>query len=157
MRGPRELQHPVENATRRFTCKRLPRRNPAPAVPPRSHQNVCLARRAQKLVDETKRDAEVGIHKKNPVPARPQHPGLHGMPLAVRGRIRENFEPGIPGGFLPRHFLRAIASGFDHDQKFPRFRGERPPDFPDRGRESHFLVSGGNDNTDARCLIRHGL
>lgn len=156
MGDSRQPQYPVEDPAGDLPRSRLVGCDVALLVPAGSHQHIRLSGKAQKLVDKTQRNTQVRVHEENPFSARAQHSRLHGPPLAVRGRVDENFEPRIPIRFPPGDLFGPVRSRLDYYEEFPFFRWKKPPDFPDRSRQTRFLVSGGNNNTDSRGLIRHG-
>ena len=156
MRHSEETKNPVEDPARHLTRHRLPVGNEAVRVPPGSHEHIGFTGEVQVFLHKAERDTEIRVHKKDPVPPRPQHACLHGKSLAVCGRVLDDFKAGIALDFVPGNLHGPVRARLDDEQKLPRLIRKCPADFPYGCRQAGFLISGRNNNTDSRGLIRHG-
>lgn len=149
-------ENPVEDPARHLARQRLPVGNQAVRVTARPHEHIRIARETQKLIHEAQRNAEIGIHEKDPVAPGPEHAGLHGKSFAVCRLVLHDFKTGIPLDFVFCNLSGPVGPGLDNEEKLPWLHWKSPTDFPNRRGKTGLLISGRNDNTDSRGLIRHG-
>ena len=149
-----QAEGPVEEASGQLAGGRLAHGNHAQRVAPAPDQDVSPLRILQKSPDKAERDAQVGIHEKHPLPVCGEHAGLDRMSFAVGGGIGADHEPGIVAGGGPGGQFRIILAGLDDHEEFPWLAGKGLPDGGKCARQAEGLIPCGDDNADARGLIR---
>ena len=149
-----KAQHDIEEPPGTFPEPRLTDLYHALRVTATAHQNIKLLTSLEKGAYKSQRNAQVGIHKKKPLPLGLKHAGPDSEPFSVGAGIRNNDEARISVYSQAGSGFCIILAWFDYQQKLPWFRRKNAPNFPDRRGQSSRLISGGNNNTDVRCLIR---
>ena len=127
---PGQAQREIEEPPRLLPEPRLMDADHALPMPATADEHIGLLARAQEIANKPKRNAQVGIHKKNPLPARLEHAGADGEALAVRGGIRNNDKARIPFCSKAGSGFGVILARLDDQQKLPGFRRKCAANFP---------------------------
>ncbi len=149
-----QAKGPVEQASGGFAGNWLPHGDHAAGVPAAPHEDVGPIRGPQEFPDAAQWDAQVGIHEKYPFAPREEHAGFDGVAFPVRGGVCEDPEPEVAIGRGCCDGFGVIFPWLDHHEKFPWLVRKCLPDSGDGARQAEGFIPCGDDNTDARGLIR---
>ncbi len=126
------MQQTVKTLAHFFAQRRLSKHDPTPRVLAISHDDTDFGMRVEvreKRGDFRERHAQIGIHVKDVVAARTEHPGTYSVPFPALRAIVDGEKILLLPRRLARYFQRAVAAPLDDEQDLvcPR---EFPPKIP---------------------------